>query len=241
MEIHGYLKTSAIEWSGKISSVLFVPGCNFRCPFCYNRDLVLNPDKLPKISEKEVFADLKKRKKWIDAVVVTGGEPTLQSDLDKFLKKVKKLGFLTMIETNGSKPEVIHKLIAKKLVDYIAMDIKACLNKNYGKTVGKKDLDFTLLLRSIREILNSGIDFEFRTTVVPGIHDKKALVLMAKQLKKILRYKDTKILGIKWFLQEFQPKTCLDPKFEKIKPFSKMEMEKFLKAVKKIISGAELR
>lgn len=225
MEIRGYLKTSAIEWSGKISSVLFVPGCNFRCPFCYNRDLVLNPDKLPKISEKEVFADLKKRKKWIDAVVVTGGEPTLQSDLDKFLKKVKKLGFLTMIETNGSKPEVLKKLFKKKLLDRISMDIKGPLDFRYAEIVNIK--------KSIRLIFNSGIDFEFRTTVVPTIHNEKILLVMAKQLKRYA--------GFSWYLQSFQPKTCLDPKFKKIKPFSKMEMEKFLKAVKKIIPGAELR
>ena len=240
MEIRGYLKTSAIEWPGKISAVFFVPGCNFRCPFCYNRDLVLNPEKLPKISEKEVFADLKKRKKWIDAVVVTGGEPTLQSDLDKFLKKVKKLGFLAMMETNGSFTPILQCIVASGLVDRVAMDIKGPLDARYTQ-ISNFRFPTSNIKKSIKLIFQSGIDFELRTTVVPGIHDKKTLVLMAKQLTKEVQSAKCKAQSFRWYLQTFQPKTCLDPEFEKKKPYSKLQMEEFLKAVKKIISGAELR
>ncbi len=130
MEIAGYIKTSLIEWPGKISSVIFVPGCNFRCPFCHNADLVSRKG-FTQIPEKLIFADLKSRKKWIDAVVVTGGEPTLQADLSRFLSRIRRMGLMTMVHTNGTKPEVIEKLIKKKLVDYWAMDLKGDL-QNYS-------------------------------------------------------------------------------------------------------------
>jgi len=233
MKIAGYLKTSLIEWPGKISSVIFVPGCNFRCPFCHNADLV-NPKRghrLPLIGQDEIFADLKKRKKWVDGVVVTGGEPTLQTDLSRFLSRLKRMGFLTMIETNGSKPEIIALLLAGSIIDYIAMDYKGNFD-SYQNFTNVKTQNSNVK-SSMKLILKSGIDFEFRTTVVPGLHNEQVLIQMAKELKQISNFK--------WYLQNFQPKNCLDPKFEKIKPFSRREVENLLKATQKIIPGAELR
>lgn len=228
MKIAGYLKTSLIEWPGKISSVIFVPGCNWRCPFCHNADLV-DPKrikKLPQIAEKEILTDLKKRKKWIDGVVVTGGEPTLQPDLPAFLQKCRTLGFVTMLETNGSKPTMIRKLLQLKLLDYLAMDIKGPLKEEIKK--------------SLKIILKSGVPFELRTTVVPTIHNPKILKQMARQLEKIFRESHhTQFVG--WVLQTFQPNNCLEPKFEKIKPFSRIELENLLKTVKKVIPQARLR
>lgn len=249
MEIKGYLKTSLIEWPGKISSVIFVPGCNFRCPFCHNRDLVRNKG-LQEYSEQSILDDLKKRKKFIDGVVVTGGEPTLQKDLSAFLKKIKKLGFMTMIGTNGSKPEVIKLIVNSKplIVDYLAMDFKGPVDE-YERAIGMMIYDLRFKIeKSLKLILKSGIPFELRTTVVPGIHDEKVLVKMAKQLKKLVTRLPAEASAkagnpqlTNWFLQTFQPKNCLDPKFNKIKPFGKIEMERFLKAVEKIIPQARLR
>lgn len=237
MKIVGYLRTSLIEWPGKIASVVFVPGCNFRCPFCHNADLV-DPQKIRKIrplSEKEILADLQKRRKWIDGVVITGGEPTLQPDLPPFLAKLKKLGLATMIETNGTMPETLKKLAAQKppAIDYLSLDFKAPLDKTYGKTVGRKSFDPKIWIKSLKIILKSGMPFELRTTVVPGIHDEKVLLQMARQLSRLV--KPT------WYLQTFQPKNCLDPKFNKLQPYSGIEMEGFLKAVQKVIPGARLR
>lgn len=241
MVIKGYLRTSLIEWPGKISSVVFVPGCNFRCPFCHNKDLVVNPDKLLSVSEREVFSNLKKRRKWIDGVVVTGGEPTLQSNLPEFLQKIKKLGFLTMIETNGTKPEVLKKLFEKGLVDRLTMDIKAPLNsKNYNRISGAI-CKIETIKESIKLILNSGVEYEFRTTVVPTLHTKEDLVDLAKQLKYISHQPSTMNHSLFWFLQQFQPKNCLDPTFEKIEPYSGKSLEEILSAVKKHIPRAELR
>lgn len=184
MDIRGYLQTSLNEWPGKISAVVFVGGCNFRCPFCHNRDLVLYPEKLPEIPEEEIFENLKKRKKWIDGVVVTGGEPSLQKDLSRFLARCKKMGFLTMIETNGTRPKIIAQLLDGPIVDRITLDIKGPLDKEYAKIVGKEKVNVALIRRSIKTIVRSGVDFEFRTTVVPSLHTKENLIKLARQLKK---------------------------------------------------------
>lgn len=241
MKIVGYLRTSLLEWPGKISSIIFVPGCNFRCPFCHNANLV-DPEKnkkLPLISEEEILSDLKKRKKWIDGVVITGGEPTLQPDLLDFLKKVKELGSLTMIETNGSQTEVIRNLLMEKLIDYLTLDFKAPADERYSLVVGAK-FDPQTWIDSGQLILKSGIQFELRTTVVPGIHDEKVLLTMAKQLKK--EWQSDKVAAFQgWFLQTFQPKNCLNSKFKKIKQYSKIEMEKLLTIIKKTIPNAQIR
>lgn len=238
MKIVGYLQTSLIEWPGKISSVIFVPGCNFRCPFCHNSGLVDPPKivKLPVISEEEVSADLKKRKKWIDGVVVTGGEPLLQPDLSRFLNRCKQMGFGTMIETNGVLNTVLQYMIYKNLIDYVAMDFKAPLDKRYAKTVGAEDFGSKIMKESIKLLLESSTPFELRTTIVPGIHNKKVLVEMARQLKDILGKKK-----INWFWQNFQPKNCLDPKFEEKTPYKQEKLEEFLKAAKRDIPTVELR
>ncbi|MFZ5366063.1 MAG: anaerobic ribonucleoside-triphosphate reductase activating protein [Patescibacteria group bacterium] len=237
MKIGGFQKVSLLDFPAHLSAIVFVKGCNFRCPFCFNRDLVLG--NLPTIFEGKIFSFLKKRKKVLDGVVITGGEPTLQPDLEKFIKKVKKIGYEVKLDTNGALPEILKNLIKKKIIDYLALDFKAPLNFSYSQITNYK-LQITNIKKSIKLILQSGIPFELRTTVVPGIHNKKTLVLMAKQLRQITNYK-LQITNLKWFLQEFQPKTCLDPEFEKIRPYSKIEMEKFLKAVKKIIPAVELR
>lgn len=247
MEIAGYLRTSLIEWPGKISSVIFVPGCNFRCPFCHNSNLV-DPQKikkLPLISEPEVLADLKKRKKWIDGVVITGGEPTLQEDLPKFLERIKKLGFATMIETNGSLPQIVQSLIGHKLLDYLTMDFKLPF-EDYGKMIkGRKSKDksqdckFKVKI-SLKLILKNKVPFELRTTIVPGIHDEKILVKMAKQLRTLLS--DCPAIKLpSWTWQNFQPKNCLNLEFRKIKPYNRRELNEFLKAVKVLIPGVKVR
>lgn len=245
MKIVGYLRTSLLEWPGKISSVVFVPGCNFRCPFCHNSDLV-DParfKRLEEYSEQSILQDLKKRKKWIDGVVITGGEPTLQLDLPQFLEKIKALGFPTMVETNGSQPEIISKLSScqklanGRIVDFLTVDFKVPFEQ-YNLVCSENDIA-KKVRASIEIILKSKIDFEIRTTIVPGIHNEKTLVKMAKQLLKICQKLSRK--PPVWFLQSFQPKNCLDSRFEKVRPFNKIEMEMFLKTVRKIIPTAKPR
>ncbi|HUW22320.1 MAG TPA: anaerobic ribonucleoside-triphosphate reductase activating protein [Candidatus Bathyarchaeia archaeon] len=251
MRIAGYLRTSLIEWPGNISAVIFVPGCNFRCPFCHNRDLVISKKvtRLQNYKEKEVLTDLRQRKRWIDGVVITGGEPTLQTDLSTFLKGLKRAGFLTMIETNGSRPEVIKQLVREELVDFWAMDYKAIFS-DYENVVNIKKVKkkfrknealglVKAVKRSMRLILKSGLPCEFRTTVVPTIHNEKVLIEMAKELKHLLVITDW-LSPVKWVLQTFQPKNCLDQKYNNIKPCTRKKMKGFLALIREYIPEARL-
>lgn len=234
MRIGGLQKVSLIDFPGSIAAIVFIKGCNFACPFCFNRDLVLG--NLPTISQRSIFAFLKKREKILDGLVITGGEPTLQSDLEDFIRKIKKLGYQIKLDTNGALPLVIQKLLKKNLLDYVALDVKAPFEKKYASVIGKKEFDSSAIRETISLLLKSEIPFELRTTVVPGIHDKKTLLRMAKQLKKTVGSKK-----INWFWQNFQPQNCLDPKFEKIKPYKKEELERFLRAIKRHYFETELR
>lgn len=236
MEIAGYIKTSLIEWPGKISSVIFVQGCNFKCPFCHNADLVLGQGFSP-IPEKRIFADLDSRKGWIDAVVVTGGEPTLQKDLLKFLKLLKELKLLIAIHTNGSNPEVLKKLLEEKLLDFIAMDLKGNF-EDYDKYTNVQCTIYNVQ-KSMELIIKSGVEYEFRTTVVPTLHNKENLIKLANQIGSASAKASAD--KRKWFLQQFRPLNCLDKSFIKIKPYSKEQMEGFCRALQEIIPQTSLR
>jgi len=219
MVVKGFLKTSFLDWDGKIVSVLFTAGCNFRCSFCFNKELVVNSSELVAIPEKEIFEFLEKRKDFLDGVVITGGEPTLQKDLPRFIAKIK---LPVKLDTNGSNPGMLEDLIKNKLIDYIAMDIKVPLEK-YKKISKLPTLNSELIKKSINLIISSGIDHEFRSTLVPGIHTEEDIKKMAKLIKG----------GQKYYLQNFKPGKTLDPKLKNIKPFA--NLEKFAKIAGKII------
>ena len=241
MDIRGYQPTSLIEWPGKIAAVVFTGGCNFRCPFCHNPDLV-DPNKqaeLKDYSEQFIIKDLESRKKWVDGVAVTGGEPTLQPDLIGFLKQVRRIGLGTMLETNGSRPKILGELLIKKAVDFIAMDYKTAFS-DYEKAVRIRNQGL-IVKKSMRMVVASGLPYEFRTTVVPTIHDEELLVKMAKDLKALIENCGLKIEDLNWVLQSFRPNNCLDPDFEKIKPFSEVQINIFLKAVWDIVPGVKKR
>ncbi|MFH1840649.1 MAG: anaerobic ribonucleoside-triphosphate reductase activating protein [Candidatus Shapirobacteria bacterium] len=230
MRIAGYLRTSLIEWPGKISSVIFTPGCNFACPFCHNADLVRNKGT-QEISEQSVLEDLKKRKKWIDGVVITGGEPTLQPDLPEFIAKVKKLGFEIMLETNGSLPQNLQKTLP--LLDYLSLDFKTRF-EDYSKVVRNKNFDVRDWQKSLRLIIAAQIPFEIRTTVVPTIHNQQVLVAMAQELSKQLACST-------WFWQSFVPQNCLDKSFLKIKPHPVTELETLARQAKNFYSEIKIK
>lgn len=236
MEIAGYIKTSLIEWPGKIAAVIFVPGCNFRCPFCHNRDLVLR-ENLKLIEEGEVIEDLEKRKGWVEAVAVTGGEPTLQADLEDFLRKIKKEGFLVMLETNGSQPQVIGKLVGLNLVDFWAMDIKGELEdyQKFTKTEGMEKK----VRESLARIAESGKDFELRTTVVRGLHDLEGLRKTAEEIKRVVG--EERLGSFSWYLQQFRPQNTLDESFLTKTPFSEEEMKDFQRELEKVLPRVFLR
>lgn len=163
MKISGFVKNSFVDYPGKIASVVFTPGCNMDCPFCHNRHLIRGIQD--NIDESGFFSHLDKRKSLVDAVVITGGEPTLQEDLTQFCENVKERGFLLKLDTNGTNPSKIKELAEKGLLDYIAMDIKAPYGK-YSKLSGA-DVDIERIVQSVDILKKCGIDHEFRTTFAP--------------------------------------------------------------------------
>ena len=171
MNIYGYQKTTLLDYPGHVAATIFTGGCNFRCPFCHNTDLLLQGNLHSLVSEDEIFSFLNKRKKVLSGICITGGEPTLQSDLLFFLTKVRALGFKIKLDTNGYCPDVLSSLLEHHLLDYIAMDIKSGFS-NYNKVCGKSNLNINTIQESISIIENAGIDYEFRTTVVKELHSE---------------------------------------------------------------------
>ncbi len=229
MLIRGIQKTSLIDFPGKIATTLFLDSCNFRCPYCYNIDLVLGTNKLENHTEEEILEFLKSRKKFIDGVCLTGGEPCLHPDLKEFIAKIKNLGLLVKLDTNGTNPEVLKELIEEKLIDYIAMDIKAPLEK-YEKVV-KRKVDLEKIQESVNIIRNSGIDYEFRTTVVPGLFNREDALAIGKWLKGSRRY----------FLQQFRSEKTLDEKFKGKEPYSIEQLKELAETAKPFFEKVEIR
>jgi pyruvate formate lyase activating enzyme len=221
IKIGGLQKTTLIDFPGRPAATVFLSGCNLRCPWCYSPELVL-PQEIknqPEISQKEFFEFLEGKKGLLDGVVVCGGEPSLNEDLPEFLAKIKNMGFLVKLDTNGTNPAMLQKIIGQKLVDYLAMDVKLPKEK-YRETLG---IDPEDIGESIATIKKSGIDYQFRTTVVPGIHNKEDILNIAKWLAPAKAY----------CLQNFRPEKTLDVKFREIKPFP----EAFFKEIQKEISS----
>jgi len=230
MTIAGLQKTTLIDYPDKVACTVFTYGCNFRCPFCHNPELVTRKlQKKDTISEEEFFKFLKKRKNMLDGVVITGGEPCLQKDLISFCKKIKRRGFFVKVDTNGSLPEALEALLEAKAVDYIAMDIKSSF-ESYKKVTGGFD-SFKKILHSIEILKNSKIDYEFRTTVVKGLHSEK-------DVERIGRMVD----GEKYFsLQNFKSGKAISKKLNKSNEFSSDEMEKLQKILKEFVKKVEIR
>lgn len=169
MKIAGFVKQSFVDYPGKIAAAVFTQGCNMNCTFCHNRCLVGEKTDDPTVAPEEVFSFLQNRKKFLDGVVVSGGEPTLQPDLEAFVGRIKGMGYLVKLDTNGTKPQVIKKLIDKKLVDYIAMDVKAPMTKYHD--ICRSSISEETLLESISMIRQSNVDYEFRTTYCPELNE----------------------------------------------------------------------
>jgi len=227
MEIRGLQKITLMDFPNKVACIIFTQYCNLRCPFCYNQELVLTPEKLPKIDETYFFKFLESRKGLLDGIVISGGEPTLQSDLFEFIKKCRSLGFLIKLDTNGLNFEVLSRLTSEKLLDYVALDFKEV--RESGKIY--KESDYENFLKSFEILRKSGITFEIRTTVVPGIHNEEGLLAMARIIGK----KD------KWFLQNFNPISTLDPFFKSVKPYEREFFDILFPKIKAIAPKVALR
>jgi pyruvate formate lyase activating enzyme len=234
MEIKGFVDISLVDWDEKVSSIIFLANCNMRCPFCYNTALVLYPEKLRTIPFEEIAEYLERNREWIDGVVITGGEPTIHSDLPDLCEKIKRLGFSVKIDTNGTSPTLIRELINRKLVDYVAMDIKSPLEQDKYRMVAGVNTPNLLnkILETINVLQDSQIDYEFRTTVVPTIHKEKDIEEICQKIKNCKKY----------VLQNYKTDVeTINPNFRNLKPFSQEELKTFLKTARKIIPNTILR
>jgi len=229
MIIGGFQKFSMLDYPDKISAIIFTQGCNFNCSYCHNKELIKKEDTGNSINQEEIWDFLNKRWKQIDAVVITGGEPTLQSDLIEFMQKIKNLGFLLKLDTNGSNPEVIEEVLKLKLADYIAMDIKAPLEKYNYITNSKVDIE--KITKSISLIMNSDINYEFRTTVLKSQLSEEDIL----QIKNLA--KDARLL----VLQKYIPSENLSNSLQKELNYSNDEFENFRKIIKNDILECLIR
>jgi len=234
VEIKGFVDLSLVDWEGKVASVVFLPRCNFRCPNCYNTQLVLHSEKMQTIPFEEIHEYLKNNQGWIDGVAITGGEPTLHENLPTFCRTIKGLGFKVKLDTNGTNPKLIEHLIEQGLVDYIALDIKAPLTtEKYSKAT---NIDTKQLLEQVErtiEILMTGeVDYEFRTTVVPTIHEPKDIEQICTRIKGCKKY----------VLQNFKANVeMINPALQTQKPFTQAQMQAFKETAAKIIPNTFLR
>jgi pyruvate formate lyase activating enzyme len=224
MKFSGLQKTSLIDFPGKISSILFTPRCNLRCPYCQNWRIVVNPQG-PFLSEDDALAILESRKKYIDAVVITGGEPLIHNDAPIFIKRLKDRGFSVKLDTNGFFPELLEQCL--DYVDYVAVDVKTSLEKYY--LLGAKDV--SALLKTIDLLKGHGVEYEFRNTVVPGIVEEDDVAKIGELVKGARRFA----------FQQFIPEDALDERLRRIQPYSPEIIRRFSEIMKKYVNEVILR
>ena len=181
MDIHGLQKLTLLDFPSKVACTVFLGGCDFRCPYCHNYELV-DGSYPPSMEEGTFFSFLKKRQGLLDGVCVTGGEPLLRQELPEFLRKIRELGYLVKLDTNGSHPQRLRQLLEEGLVDYVAMDIKNS-PQHYGETIGRPDFDITPIRESVQLLMEGTADYEFRTTVVNELHDEDDFRAIAQWLR----------------------------------------------------------
>jgi pyruvate formate lyase activating enzyme len=234
--IKGFLETSFSDWPGKVVSVLFLPSCNFRCRYCHNHDLVLRPEKYSNFPWEFILAGLARRKGWIDGVCLTGGEPTLHPWLPRLIRELRSAKGLTIggkalpikLDTNGSNPEVLEELVDGRLVDYVAMDLKAPLRADRYSAIAGISLgaeEMSRIQASIQILLRGKVDFEFRTTLAPALLAEEEVYDLARRIRGARRYQ----------LQNLNPRETLDESLRKIAPAAPELLRRMQKNVDEII------
>lgn len=216
-QIKGFLENTLIDWPGRIASELFLPGCNFRCPFCHAAHLVVRPNQLESIPFDTIRDYLQEHRDWIDGVIISGGEPTISVGLPALVEAIDEAGFPVKLDTNGSNPEIVESLVKGGAVRAVSMDVKAPLDERYNKLAGV-EVDLDAIRRSIDFLLSGAVaQYEFRTTVPPGFLDADAVVEIARTIEGAQAY----------VLQNFQPVDCIDPEMTRLKPLDVEELKGF--------------
>ena len=228
MLILGLQKTTLLDYPGKVASTIFTGGCNFRCPYCHNRDLVLPPANVLSYSEEDIFSHLISKKKVLDGVCITGGEPTLHQDLPKFIAKIKNLGLLVKLDSNGTNPKMLKKLVSEGLLDYVAMDIKHSKDK-YNTIACSTHFDLSAIEESVDFLKEGHVDYEFRTTVMQECHQLSDMEDIGSWLKGAKAY----------FLQSYrESEQVINPIFS---PHSTETLNQFVEVLKNYVENTSLR
>ncbi len=231
MEIKGFIQNSLLEWDGRISCVIFLPLCNFRCKYCHAGHL-LEQNLLESIEEKQILAYMEKQKNWLDGAVITGGEPTLHGyELLDFILRIKAIGLDVMLETNGTNPKWVKKLLNNNRINAISMDIKAPLDAASYRKVTGVDFEIEFIRESVKLILQSAAEHEFRITLVPGLVGKKEVMKIVKELKGAQTIA----------LQNFQPDHCLDKTLQQVSPFTPEQLEEMAGIARPFAKNVVLR
>ncbi len=230
LEIKGLVESSFTDWPGKISAVIYLPGCNLCCPWCYSVDLINNPDKLKTIPWSTIRNYLERSKTFIDGVIISGGEPTMHEDLPELCRKIRSTGLSIKLDTNGTNPDMVEQLINSKLIDYVSLDIKHQLDaEKYSRAIGLESNEFLKKIKRTISVLKlSNISYEFKTTVVPNIHS-------LEDIRNITRY-----LGMckNYIIQPYLSRETLNPKCSYMKEFDNLIIMSFVRIAQKIIPNA---
>jgi pyruvate formate lyase activating enzyme len=225
IEIKGFLETSLSDWPGKLCSLLFLPACNFRCPYCHNHPLVFHPEKYATIPLEDILGRLRLLRNWIDGVCLTGGEPSLHTHLPVLVREIKRHRFLIKLDTNGSNPQRLQNLIEAGEVDFVSMDVKAPLDPlRYSRSAGLP-VNLEPILESIEILRRGKVDYEFRMTVVPGLHKEEDIRTLGDQLRA----------GPRFILQNFNPENPLDPSLKNITPYDPKVLRKIEREVQRML------
>jgi pyruvate formate lyase activating enzyme len=227
--IKGFIETSFLDWPGKVCSVLFLPYCNFRCPFCHNHVLVNAAESLESIPLDTVLDRIRSMREWIDGVCISGGEPTIHPGLLEMIKVIREEGFKIKLDTNGTQPETLRYLIMGKLVDEIAMDVKGPLDDISYSACAGVPVPVELIRKSINLLLEDRVPYTFRTTVVPSLLPEDKIYEMAKQLRRAT--------GL--ILQNFNPADPMDSTLKTVAPYSEEKLTEIQESVDEIIQGAK--
>lgn len=229
-------KTTLLDFPGKMAAIVFTGGCNFACPYCHNSELISWGDDVPLMAEDEVFAYLNKRKNVLEGLVISGGEPTLQKDLEPFIRRVRDLGYLIKLDTNGTTPAILKDLCNKGLIDYVAMDVKG-LDSLCPRICGLTKLDPAAqnvlqanMQESIDFLLTGTVAYEFRTTLVHGLHTTADIEMIAARIRGAAAY----------YLQNYRESETVLCK-DGLSPFTREQLEQFLTIVKKYVPVAQIR
>jgi len=228
--IRGFIENTLIDWEGKIAAEVFLPGCNFRCGVCHARYLLESSPNDESIPLDAVRSALRRRKGWIDGIVISGGEPTLQPELADLIRLFRQDGLLVKLDTNGSRPEVIERLIAEKLLDYVAMDVKGPLGQRYSEIAGV-EVDIDSIRHSIELLISSDIAYEFRTTLCPAQLDPDAVEATALGIRGAALY----------YLQGFRPLNCLNSELNSVAPYNPDQLRDLCRRCSKYIRQCAVR